>query len=309
MPAVTVAPAGPADRTAALALAFWHLEPAERLARVGAALELIQRGELEPDGILGAWSGRRLVGAMIAAPVPGAGAAVWPPHIESDTPDSDAVADRLVQAAVAWLRQRGTKLAQVLLDPEDTARAAPLQRHGFHHTTGLWTLRHYLDLSAEQLGAPERLAFETYATADPAEFAAVVGRSYAWSQDFPEINGARTVEEAIVGHQSAGFDPRRWWLARSGGEPVGVLLVNTAEEGDGWEVAYVGVVPEARRRGHGRELVGKALFEAKAAGQMFVGLSVDARNEPARALYRRLGFEPHERREVFLAVWPPADGR
>jgi ribosomal-protein-alanine N-acetyltransferase len=64
------------------------------------------------------------------------------------------------------------------------------------------------------------------------------------------------------------------------------------------------VVPEARRRGVGRELVRKALFEAKAAGVPSVGLSVDDRNAPARELYRRLGFEPVERREVFLAVAP-----
>jgi ribosomal protein S18 acetylase RimI-like enzyme len=84
---------------------------------------------------------------------------------------------------------------------------------------------------------------------------------------------------------------------------VGVLLINPTLEGDGWEVAYVGVVPEARRRGFGRELMGKALFEAKAAGQPHVTLSVDARNRPARALYHHLGFEPLEVREVFLAIW------
>jgi ribosomal protein S18 acetylase RimI-like enzyme len=83
-----------------------------------------------------------------------------------------------------------------------------------------------------------------------------------------------------------------------------VLLVNAVPDEDGWDVAYVGVVPEARRRGVGTELVRKALFEAKAAGVPYVALSVDDRNAPARELYRRLGFEPVERREVFLAVAP-----
>ena len=52
----------------------------------------------------------------------------------------------------------------------------------------------------------------------------------------------------------------------------------------------------------------KALFETKAAGQPCLALSVDARNRPARELYRRLGFESHDRREVFLAVWGPPAG-
>ena len=34
-----------------------------------------------------------------------------------------------------------------------------------------------------------------------------------------------------------------------------------------------------------------------------VTLSVDMRNHPARALYRGLGFEPYDVREVYLAVW------
>ena len=37
-------------------------------------------------------------------------------------------------------------------------------------TTGLWYLRHYLDLPAELLGAHERLLYQTYEEADPALF-------------------------------------------------------------------------------------------------------------------------------------------
>ena len=70
------------------------------------------------------------------------------------------------------------------------------------------------------------------------------------------------------------------------------------EDWAAWDVSYVGVVPAARRRGVGAELVVKALWEAKAAGILQVSLAVDARNEPARRLYRRLGFETGEQ---FLA--------
>jgi ribosomal protein S18 acetylase RimI-like enzyme len=34
-----------------------------------------------------------------------------------------------------------------------------------------------------------------------------------------------------------------------------------------------------------------------------VTLSVDVRNRPAWGLYRSLGFEPFELREVYLIVW------
>jgi ribosomal protein S18 acetylase RimI-like enzyme len=74
------------------------------------------------------------------------------------------------------------------------------------------------------------------------------------------------------------------------------------ERGD-WEVAYMGVVPEARRQGFGREILLKALFEARAAGVPRLTLSVDSRNQPAWNLYRSLGFEPFDRRAVYLLVW------
>ena len=45
------------------------------------------------------------------------------------------------------------------------------------------------------------------------------------------------------------------------------------------------------------------LFES-ADGVARLTLSVDTRNEPAWRLYTDLGFQPHDRREVFLAIWP-----
>jgi ribosomal protein S18 acetylase RimI-like enzyme len=113
----------------------------------------------------------------------------------------------------------------------------------------------------------------------------------------------RTVEEILDGHRSQGrHDPRRWWLATDAGQAVGVALVSLTPESGEWDVMYVGVVPAARRRGFGREMMLKVLLEAAADGVPGVTLSVDGRNDPAWHLYRALGFEPFDRREVFLAI-------
>ena len=320
MTGVTICSAEPDELTAALRLAFGHLSAETRLARVAGGLELIEAGEMDPAGVLVARSGGRVIGAMVAAPVPGAGAAIWPPQVERGV--SEAVAGELVRRTSDWLRSKGVKLAQALLAPEDAALAEPLVRGGFRRATALWYLRHDLELPAAVLGEPERLTYTTFAAAGPAAFEPVLARTYEGTQDCPEISDARTASEALAGHMSSGFDPRRWWLARlpvpslalqacpdkpeapaKVGEAVGLVLVNPDADEDGWEIAYVGVVPEQRRRGFGRELVLKALLEAKAAGQPAVTLAVDARNAPARELYRRLGFKSTESREVLLAVW------
>jgi ribosomal protein S18 acetylase RimI-like enzyme len=69
------------------------------------------------------------------------------------------------------------------------------------------------------------------------------------------------------------------------------------------EISYLGVVPTLRRRAIGRQLVAKALADARAQNVAQLILSVDARNLPAENLYRGAGFEVYSQREVYLALW------
>jgi ribosomal protein S18 acetylase RimI-like enzyme len=236
--------------------------------------------------------------------VPGASGLVWPPQAV-DGPGRGAVEDALVRRAVSWMRQRGAKLAQCLLAPDETHLAEPLLRNGFAHVTALWYMQHDLARVPGPSGVGPHLWHVPYSRlSSPAEFHRALLRTYEGTEDCPEITGVRTVEEVIEGHRSQGkYDPGRWWLALADGRPVGVLLLCEVPEWAAWDVAYVGVVPEARGRGYGRALMHKALAEARADGVPRLTLSVDARNRPAWRLYTELGFEPQDRREVFLAIW------
>src|SRR5262249_44467601 len=98
-------------------------------------------------------------------------------------------------------------------------------------------------------------------------------------------------------------DPECWWLARWHDRPVGVLLLAKTEEPASWDVSYVGIVSSGRRQGLGRQLMHKAMSEAKRGGAHQLTLSVDCRNRAASALYKSLGFEQFEEREVMLAIW------
>lgn len=289
----TVTPARPDEYAVAAQLVF-------RGGPATDALRALDAGTLDPSGLLVVRDESGVVGATFAALLPDGGAVVWPPRTQSH---ADDLTDALAEHAVVWLRGHGAKTAQALLAPDETAAARPLLAHGFRHVTTLWYLRHSLDMAAAALAAPDRLELSTYAATDPAIFQSALAQTYEGTLDFPELNGVRTPDEVLAGYQGDGFDPERWWIAFSQTQSVGVLLVNPAPDWGGWEVEYVGVVPSARRRGYGSELVRLALIEAKAAGVPYVSIAVDERNEPARALYRRLGFEPFDRREVFLAVW------
>jgi mycothiol synthase len=288
------------DWGTAFRLLFHYFPDEERERRCANALHLLQRGELDPHGIFILRGPSTLLGALVCLPVPGRSALLWPPGVVAER--REELEDALLRHATSWLRQRGVKLTQTLLAPEEAFLAAPLLRNGFAEVTRLWFMRHDLILPLHCLHLPARLDYQPFA--GDALFRRTLARTYEGTLDCPEINGVRGLDDILEGHRSQGaFDAERWWLARDGGEAVGVLLMTEMPDSGAWELAYMGVTPEARRRGVGREMLLHALCAARAADAPSVTLSVDARNEPAWKLYRSLGFDAYEERLVYLAIW------
>jgi len=305
--------ARPGEWEEALGLLFRHCPAGERPGRVARGLAMLGKGELDPSGLLVLRGDRVLLGAVVGTVVPGGTGLVWPPQAVGG-PRQSLYEDVLARHVTDRLRRQGARLGQCLLAPEEAFLAAPLLRNGFRHVTALWYLRHdnlrsCRKLSSLRLEAPARLVFQTYEEADRDLFHRTLLRTYEGTLDCPEVAGIRTLDEVLTGHKAQGqFNPSLWWLALDGGRPVGVLLAAAVADPPGWEVAYVGVVPEERRRGRGRELMLSVLMEARAAAVPELILTVDGRNRPAWHLYRTLGFEVFDKREVFLAFWDDCTG-
>jgi ribosomal protein S18 acetylase RimI-like enzyme len=298
-----IAAARPEELAAAFQLLFRCHPPEQARGRVSSALAAVERGDFDPAGVLVAHGAAGLCGVLALLPLRGATALVWPPQA-----DDDALEDALTAHALELLRGRGTKIAQALLTTEEVPSAAPLLRHGFRHVTVLEFLRHPLDQQSEPHAfpdgdeAPERLTYHAYDAATAERFHETLLRTYVDGLDCPELNHARGIADIIDGHQAHGrYDPQRWWLALENGRPAGVLLLNELPEWRSLDVSYLGVVPEARGRGFGRELTQRALTTARRLELPQVTLTVDRRNVPARNLYNRLGFEWFDERAVFLA--------
>jgi len=298
----TIAAARPAERAAAFRFAFQHLPELEQVARVANALDLVREKEIDPRGVLVARDQDGVLGSVICMTTPGAGSLVWPPQV-ADRPERAAIEDALIQHALRWLRGQGAKLAQAMLAAPEVHLGSSLQRNSFPHITTLLYLRK--DLEGRPPTPDGTLRFEPYAR-QPHLFGPTLLATYEDTADCPELTGARTIAEILEGHRAQGaHDPGHWWLALVDTRPVGVLLTVHMPEWDSLDVAYVGVVPAARRCGFGRQLMRKAAETAAAAGVRQLTLSVDARNTLAHNLYRSLGFQEFDRREVHLVVWPP----
>jgi mycothiol synthase len=289
--------ARPEEWQAALELAYQHMPTAMRHARVVQMLHMLDTGELDPAGIWIARQRHAITGVQICWALHGCSFLFWLPEIRDARADKDA----LVQAALAWCRAQGGKLAQSIMPPADAGRAEPLLRQGFKRVTQLLYLEHNLQtLPAE---ATDGLGFAPFDGATEGVFRETLTRTYEGTLDCPELNGVRTIDEILAGYRAARAGRSGFWsLVRMRGAPAGVLILTELLEEGAWDLSYIGVVPEHRRHGVGRAATCHGLRIAHAAGAAQMVIAVDVRNDPARRLYASLGFVEADVRDVYLQV-------
>lgn len=293
---------GAAQRTA-LRLLLNHLPVPEREEEITRLQQSAADGSLSLQGLLLATCADRPVGAVLFLLQPDGCGFVWPPHV---VPPDEAgeVADCLLSAVVRELDAAGVWLGQCVLDPDALADRRVLTRNGFPHLTNL----HYLQRDLTDLprgphnrpeskdGGPveEGLSVEVVHPDQAGDrLAKLIERTYIDSLDCPALNGVRNGREAMATHRTTGvFLPEGWLIFREAGRDVGVLLFADQPEQNAWELAYMGVVPEARGRGIGRKMLQYGLQLAARSPRRFVLLAVDEDNCYARALYASAGFVP-----------------
>jgi mycothiol synthase len=117
-----------------------------------------------------------------------------------------------------------------------------------------------------------------------------------------------TLEEIEHAHARPGYDPTTTVLVapiERPEDPIAFARIalgpDDADDADDalpvGDVRLIGVLPEWRGRGLGRELLRWAVAELRVRGAGRIQLTVEAENERALGLYRRAGFEP-------LVEWP-----
>lgn len=299
---IRIGAAPPRDYEAALELLFDRLSPTERKIIIKDVLQSLTSERIVRHGLLAAWNGSKLAGAVLYAIQRDRTAFVWPPRLRPEETDR-TIADALVAALVAGVDAASAWIAQALLDPAARDDAEALDRNGFQYLTDLRFLVHTLGgplpLPVAVEDRPEIVTYEPGALDE--RFARLLEKTYVGTRDCPEVGGRRTGADALVSHRMSGdFDPARWKLYRVGNKDAGVLLLNAHPEHAAWEVVYVGVAHDCRGLGLGRRMVADALVAAKGAGQSALLLAVDNRNSYASKVYDELGFLETDRKGVHV---------
>ena len=200
---------------------------------------------------------------------------------------SELIASTLLEA-----RRGGATIAQTLVDPEHRAVCRTLVDSGFEDVAELVYLARRVDKPSAGRGLSDDFRLWRYDRSTHFRFAKTIERSYTDSLDCPQLNGRRDIDDIIAGHKAAGeFDPELWMLLSDvSNRDLGVMLLNRLHNREGYELVYIGLVPEARGQRLADGLIRKAIetLAIEGGGQLIT--ACDAANAPARKLYHRHGF-------------------
>lgn len=242
-----------------------------------------------------------LVGVAWLQVVAGNSAVVWLADPAADH------AEYLFRAAAELVDRRGISLAQYL-GAEGIQQLEPsLARGGF---TRLATLAYLFAVlpsqptdGAEMSHAAAPLWFSAHADEDLDRLAAVLEATYVESRDCPALGGVRDMSDVLAGYRAQGrFMPEHWYIVREGRRDAGALLLADHPGSGNWELIYMGVVPAARGKKYGAQILRHAIHAAACGGAERLVLAVDADNSPALAVYSDAGFREWDRRTVYTRL-------
>ena len=205
------------------------------------------------------------------------------------------IGSALVDAAVDAARGREVR-AWAHGDLPGSAELAA--KRGFTHVRTLLRMETRLEESLAEPSAPSGVVFRTFRPgADDEAWLALNARAFA---DHPE-QGSMTQHDLDQRIAADWFDADGFFVAERDGELIGFHWTKVAD-GIG-EVYVVGVDPDAQGLGLGSALTRLGLVHLQRQGIRTVDLYVEGDNEPALAVYRRLGFETAAR-DVMYARQP-----
>jgi mycothiol synthase len=169
------------------------------------------------------------------------------------------------------------------------AAAALADRLGFARVRDLWVMRRPLSHDLAALWDIDGVDVRPFEPGrDEAAFLTLNATAFA---HHPE-QGGLTRADLDQRMAEPWFDPAGFFLAVRGGELLGFHWTKVHDERPPFgEVYVVGVSPDAQGSGLGRLLTLTGLHHLRSLGLGEVILYVEADNDPAVALYRRLGFE------------------
>jgi GNAT superfamily N-acetyltransferase len=235
----------------------------------------------------------RLLDAAWGQLQPGNCAVLWPPA------SSSIVGQELISRVTESLDQFEVRMAQIMTKDRSSPVVPIVESAGFEHLAEIVYLSR--DLESAKSGPQHALTWQAFDESQFNRLAALTEATYVNTQDCPAMNCRRPIAEVMDGYRGTGkFRPENWQIAQIDGKDVGVLLLGDYGLEGYCELMYMGLTPEARGRGFGREIVLRAMELTRRCNSLRLLVAVDANNKPALNVYRDSGFVAWERRAAYV---------
>lgn len=247
-----------------------------------------------------------IVGASLFVSSPGGTAFVFTSSVERyaiQYPDIVELSHEMIQQVSLLAISYGVKLLQALTIPIDQFRKSMLANSGYTYLTDLVYFGRTLSTPAFVFEKPHHYQWLTYSEENDGLFKEVLSRTYLDSQDCPELENLRTIDDVVLSHKASGvFNPQGWKILLDESQnPLGVVIMSQLRHCNTLELTYMGVVPQARGKGVARILLSALCSHAQTNGNEAITLAVDLRNERASKLYTFFGFIEMFSRSIYLA--------
>jgi mycothiol synthase len=280
------------ERGAALEILLARLSPAVREQRITSFEQWFRTGSLDPNGLLVSREGEAITGAILLQRNVGNCVNVGMPRTRNREASIELA---LAQGARQHLESWKVAYGQVTLEPVDNYLEKCFKQAGFQYLT----LLEFYRLNSVQIVKPtwpDGIQLKPVQQHETDLFIRTLFETYLETTDCPELNGIRSEKDVLSEYQYLSYFPPKWWLLYEQNNAIGVLILSPGSESS-CELSYFGLVPKARRQGLGKLLVKQALHEAEKLAKS-VTVSVDERNQAARQLYLREGFQLYQLRRI-----------
>jgi ribosomal protein S18 acetylase RimI-like enzyme len=290
----------PHNRVAdAIALALSDLAPSQRREVASTLLDAEDRADLANEPLFVVTRGVNLCGAAWGQRQSGNIAIFWPPRFVGQASLETSI--RLSEAVLHELDATAIEMTQVLVSASDEEIVPVLEHVGFRRLAELFYMTCEASRFPQERPKGAEFSFTTYEGAQRARLMRIIDRTYEGTLDCVGLNGVRDVDNVVTGYQATGtYRPENWLIVSARGADIGVVLLADHPKAGHFELMYMGLVPEARGRGWGRQITQHAQWLANRADAQRIVLAVDSVNEPALRMYRSTGFEMWDRRYVYV---------
>ncbi len=291
------------EQETALAILFRDLDDASRQQHISDLLEQASIGQLPLDGLLLAKSDGRPVGCGLYLIERDQTAFVWPPAVDAEnclSVDPENIADAILQRICREVDAADAWIGQCILEGDKTVDQQRLIRNGFGYLTDLVFMQRQLTEQLPASSVESLTAIEYQSDTNRNQFIQLLQRTFQGTLDCPELRDRRSAADMLDGFDASRPKGRAHWkLYQSESQQWGIVLINERPEDKTWEIIYMGVVPEARGKKLGREMLLASLDGLSDRECDSIMLAVDCRNHYAIDTYDEIGFEEIGRRSIY----------